>query len=63
MAPTSHNMYVPYVTRVEYNLLDIDKDGYLTLMKEGGETKEDLKVDEIEVFVIILVAQGFVSFL
>ena len=45
-------MYVPYVTRIEYSLLDIGSESYLTLMKEDGDVKEDLKVDdpEVEIF-------------
>ena len=31
-------------------MLDIKADGFLTLMTEDGETKEDLKVEEPEVF-------------
>jgi translation initiation factor 5A len=46
MAPSSHNMYVPTVTKNEFALLDINKDGYLTLMEDSGETKEDLKVED-----------------
>jgi len=52
MAPTSHNMYVPYVTRIEYSLLDIGSESYLTLMKEDGDVKEDLKVDDPEVEIL-----------
>ena len=42
--PTSHNMMVPNVTRTEYNLMDINNDGYLSLMEENGKVKEDLKL-------------------
>ena len=53
MAPTSHNMYVPYVTRIEYALLDVGQEAYLTLMNDEGVPKEDLKVDDVEVEIFI----------
>jgi len=42
--PTSHNMEVPFVKKNEYQLLDIADDGFVTLLLENGETKEDLKL-------------------
>ena len=42
--PTSHNMNVPNVSRVEYSLMDITEEGYLSLMDENGNVKEDLKL-------------------
>ena len=53
MAPSSHNMYVPNVAKNEYSLLDVNEDGFLTLMLESGETKEDLKIDDPVVNLII----------
>ena len=44
--PTSHNMMVPNVTRQEYSLLNLDDEGYLSLMEETGKMKEDLKLPE-----------------
>lgn len=38
---STHNMDVPNVTRVEYTLTDIDE-GYLVLMDDSGDIKEDL---------------------
>ena len=46
MAPSSHNMYVPNVAKNEFSLLDINEDGFMTLMLESGETKEDLKIED-----------------
>ncbi|KAG7930565.1 hypothetical protein KL934_004638 [Ogataea polymorpha] len=47
LSPSTHNMEVPFVTRTEYQLLDID-DGYLNLMTNDGETKDDVKAPEGE---------------
>lgn len=41
---TSENVDAPVLTRVEYTLINIDEDGYTTLMKADGSTKEDLKM-------------------
>lgn len=46
--PTSHNMEIPFVKKNEYQLIDIAEDGYVTLLLENGETKEDLKLPEDE---------------
>ncbi|XP_053993538.1 eukaryotic translation initiation factor 5A-1-like [Hylaeus volcanicus] len=43
MCPTSHNMEIPLVKRAEYQLINID-DGFVTLLNEGGETKDDLRL-------------------
>eukprot|EP00743_Colponemidia_sp_Colp-15_P000092 GILK01000107.1.p1 GENE.GILK01000107.1~~GILK01000107.1.p1 ORF type:complete len:185 (+),score=38.54 GILK01000107.1:66-557(+) len=44
MCPTSHNMMIPNVTRKEYQLLDIGDDGFLSLLADNGDSKEDLKL-------------------
>ena len=38
-APRTHTSQC---SRLEYTLLDISDDGYLSLMTEGGDTKDDL---------------------
>ncbi|KAJ3185323.1 Eukaryotic translation initiation factor 5A [Gaertneriomyces sp. JEL0708] len=48
ISPSTHNMDVPNVTRNEYSLLDID-DGFLSLMKDDGSTKDDVKLPEGEI--------------
>lgn len=46
--PTSHNMDVPNVERKEYMLIDIEANGFVSLMDEKNNTREDLKIDEDE---------------
>jgi len=43
ICPSTHNMDVPNVSRKDYQFLGID-DGFLSLMDDAGETKEDLKL-------------------
>jgi translation initiation factor 5A len=33
---------VPNISRSEYTLLDINEEGFVTLMAENGDTREDL---------------------
>jgi translation initiation factor 5A len=42
MMPSSHNCDVPNISRSEYTLLDINEEGFVTLMAENGDTREDL---------------------
>jgi translation elongation factor IF5A len=44
LVPSTHGTTVPNVFRAEYTLLDITDEDYLTLMDDGGETREDLKM-------------------
>lgn len=41
-------MDVPHVKREDYQLTDISDDGYLTLMNDGGDLREDLKLPEAD---------------
>lgn len=47
LCPSTHNMDVPNVVRMEYALLNID-DGFLSLMLPDGTTKDDVKLPEGE---------------
>jgi len=47
LSPSTHNMDVPNVSRVEYSVINID-DGYLNLMLPDGSTKDDVKLPEGE---------------
>ncbi|XP_053379121.1 eukaryotic translation initiation factor 5A-like isoform X2 [Mercenaria mercenaria] len=46
ICPSTHNMDVPNVSRKEYQVADISGDGFVCLMGDDGETREDLKVPE-----------------
>ena len=41
-APTTHNVSAPFVTTRNYTLLDIGRDGRLSLMDDDSNTRQDL---------------------
>ncbi|XP_060919851.1 eukaryotic translation initiation factor 5A-2 [Labrus mixtus] len=49
ICPSTHNMDVPNVTRRDYQVCDLDAEGFLALMDDNGDTREDLKVPDNEV--------------
>jgi len=48
ICPSTHNMDVPNVKRRDFQLLDVSDDGYLSLMDDGGNTRDDLKLPEAD---------------
>ena len=44
--PCSANIEVPYVNKTSYTVMDIDEEGYLTLMDKQGKTRQDLKLPD-----------------
>jgi len=46
LCPSTHNMDVPNVSRIEYSVIDINDEGFLTLMGDDGQTREDLTITE-----------------
>jgi translation initiation factor 5A len=54
LSPSTHNMDVPNVSRKEYQLLDITDDDFLSLMKDDGDTKDDVKLPDGDVGARIL---------
>ena len=43
LCPSTHNMNVPKVGRNDYQIVDVNE-GFLSLMAENGEVKNDIKI-------------------
>ena len=43
---STHSIQAPFVTRKEYQLIDIANDGFLTLLNKDAATKEDVKLED-----------------
>ncbi|XP_057716383.1 eukaryotic translation initiation factor 5A-2 isoform X2 [Corythoichthys intestinalis] len=48
ICPSTHNMNVPNVKRTDYMVMDHDDDGFLSLMDDNSEQRDDLKMPEGE---------------
>ena len=46
--PTSHNVEVPNITKIELELISIDQNNFCTVLTEDGEYREDLKLPKEE---------------
>jgi translation initiation factor 5A len=44
IVPSSHNCDVPEAVRTDYQLIDISEDGFVSLLTENGDTKDDLRL-------------------
>lgn len=44
--PSTHNTSVPFVTRKELSLVDISSDGFVSLMDEEGNVREDVRLPD-----------------
>jgi translation initiation factor 5A len=47
MIPSSHGTTVPIVNRSDWEIIDIEEDGEVTLMDEGGVQKTDLNLPSV----------------
>merc|ERR1719230_984491 len=43
---STHNVTIPNVTRTEFTCMDVDDDGFMTLMDAEGNTRDDIKLPD-----------------
>jgi translation initiation factor 5A len=46
LCPTSHNIDVPVIKRMDYTLMDIQEDDYVSLMDESSNIRDDIKLPD-----------------
>lgn len=46
---STHNVDIPNITRIEYQLSDIDDDDYVSIMDDNANIRSDLKLPENEI--------------
>jgi len=44
LVPSSHTTAVPFVKKDEFQCLDVDEDGFVTVLTPDGGTRSDLKL-------------------
>ncbi|KAL1495464.1 hypothetical protein AB1Y20_016830 [Prymnesium parvum] len=44
LVPSSHTTSVPFVKKEEFQCMDVDDDGFVTVLSANGETRSDLKL-------------------
>ncbi|KAL5562895.1 hypothetical protein UlMin_032642, partial [Ulmus minor] len=44
IVPSSHNCNIPHGTRIDYQLIDISEDGFVSLLTESDGIKDDLRL-------------------
>ena len=42
--PSSHTTSVPFVKKEEFQCIDVDDEGFITVITPGGDTRSDLKL-------------------
>ena len=46
LVPSSHTTSVPFVKKEEYQAMDCDEDGFVTVLTADGDTRSDLKLPD-----------------
>merc|ERR1712216_325455 len=44
LVPSSHTTSVPFVKKEEFQAMDVDDDGFITVLTGDGDTRSDLKL-------------------